>query len=76
MIVCWRPYRILNILTCARASNFCFLKLLSINRAKEKKQKTKSVFELPIVNSYPVHIDIGDTVLVISAADGLSTVSV
>ena len=44
-----------------------------MNKVKEKKQKTKSVVELPIVNSYSAGIDIGDTIHVIAVAEGLST---
>ena len=44
-----------------------------MNKVKEKKQKTKSVVELPIVNAYSAGIDIGDTIHVIAVAEGLST---
>ena len=44
-----------------------------MNKVKEKKQKTKSVVELPVVNSYSAGIDIGDTIHVVAVADGLAT---
>jgi transposase len=43
-----------------------------MNKVKTKKQKTKNVIELPVVNPYSAGIDIGDTLHVVAVAPGLS----
>ena len=44
-----------------------------MNKAKTKKQKTKTAIELPVVNPYSAGIDTGDTLHVVAVAEGLST---
>jgi len=44
-----------------------------VKKVKTKKQKTKNVVELPVVNPYSAGIDIGDTLDVVAVAEGLST---
>jgi transposase len=43
-----------------------------MNKEKVKKQKTKNVLEMPIVNPYSAGIDISDKEHVVAVAEGLS----
>lgn len=47
-----------------------------MNKVKTKKAKTKSILEMPIVNSYSAGIDIGDKEHVVAVPEGLAEVRV
>jgi transposase len=66
-----RPYRRVNV-QIQQGKEFFVLNRNAMNKERTKKQKTKNVLEMPIVNPYSAGIDISDKEHVVAVPEGLS----